>query len=254
MQTSPSVDEGLISPWMVVALRDAAEARRDWWVERERLIEEARIRTAPDAVSRLTGFFAFPDRATAEDRIATWGWELTNLAEIEIDSVSKISRHDSQWIDAMGTNPQAAQAKAYAQGAAFNDTPKWELLVSGRATILGSSLRMRALEIVRECWPRSLFFAEIGRLAAIAGENAGYISAQIYQVDATTVGVRWLMKEIPRTPEFARKIGELLARASESEVNLKAIGNVNGPPLQTPDLTPMEFSLPFEYAQRMLRG
>lgn len=165
-----------ISFWTIGTLRTAHAAPERFRDELN--IEKTRAEQFPEAVSRLSGFYAFPDRASAA-RAASWGpgFPASDLAEIAILEGSRVSKHDADWITAnLGRRTGSDWMRAYLKGDAMSDSPTWELLVDGRALVLGTRLRETAYETVRRNWPASLPLLELARVGVELNSDLGSIA------------------------------------------------------------------------------
>lgn len=246
IQSPNRVHTQLLSPWMVDFLDSVMKEDRRVRFHRERLIESVRQTISPESESRLTTFFAFPDKRTALDRVAAWGWSTENIVEVGIVEGSRFSLHDSLWIDEMGDSPTLEQAEAYVRGEAFGDFPRWELLIDGEALVYGTEVRMRALEKVESAWPQSLFFLENARLAAILGEDLGYIGALPQFTSAGNVIVRWVLAfEQVDDPQYIERLKNFMEATPAEEILHRALDPKLQPGvIRTPDMSPYQFEIP----------
>jgi hypothetical protein len=148
--------------------------------ERECTIDLVRQDSFPDAVSRLTGFYAFPDKDSAH---AAMSWNAPSfreelLAEVAIDPVSSVSRYDAEWITKHFRSPDPQWMTNYFEGEPTNE-PIWELLIDGRAIIYGTDIRERAYETVKATWPASLALLELARVGVELRSDLGLITAML---------------------------------------------------------------------------
>jgi hypothetical protein len=72
-------------------------------------------------------------------------------------------------------SPVRSWIPKYLQGEPCNESPLWELLVDGRAFILGTRVRQLAYETVKWTWPRSLGLLELSRIAVELNSDLGLI-------------------------------------------------------------------------------
>lgn len=231
------VTPGAMSMWALKAIHANLAESSSWWFEREISIELARAQSNPNAVSRLTGFFAFEDRNAALTAARRWGegFDENSIQEIEILPGSRISRYDSSWIDEMGRNPPGDLALNYARGDFQGQEALVELLVDGEALIIGTEIRERAYATVRNVWPNALASLEIARLGALIGSAIGYITA-VAVANESEVRVDFMMNFADATnPDFLERLQLLIDRTSESEINRRDLA-IGGDTFGTPDL------------------
>ncbi|WP_456795081.1 hypothetical protein [Curtobacterium sp. PvP017] len=171
--------EHSISIWARAATVAVLRENKKWFYLRERRLELARLLTCPTSVSRLMGLFAFPSRDFMNRAVAEWGFQDHFVSEVEIQPGTRLSWHDSQWLESANHDAEQglAAASAYAQGIPFDDNPFWEILVDGRAAVLDTDLRTRGRSVVQHHWPDSLPALEIARLAAEIGLPFGHIAS-----------------------------------------------------------------------------
>jgi hypothetical protein len=144
-----------------------------------------RQRHFPGLVSRLTGFYAFPERSSAlaaEERWPVPAFRRELLAEIAINPSSRVSRYDAEWITEHLGSPEIGWMHRYFRGCA-TARPIWELLVDGRALVMGAELRERAYATIKETWPASLALLELARLGVALGSDLGAITAMVFRRD-----------------------------------------------------------------------
>ncbi len=197
MVSAPRIHPEAMSLWMAGHLRSAVE---DGWggarYREEVALEEIRQARFPDAVSRLTGFYVFPDEETATKAAARWNVRHLRsefLAEVGLIPGSRTSRHDAEWIThRLGRSDDEEWMAAYLGGLPYGDDPIWELLVDGRAFVYGTELREAAYLTVKEEWPRSLAALELARLGVELGSDLGLITAMAIR-QGDTLAVRYVM-------------------------------------------------------------
>jgi hypothetical protein len=66
----------------------------------------------------------------------------------------------------------------YVTGKPASSTPLWELVVSGRAHVLGKPVREAAHAVVAHRWPKSLPVLEVARIALEINSDLGLIAAR----------------------------------------------------------------------------
>jgi hypothetical protein len=147
----------------------------------ELMLDQVRQSSHAAAVSRLKGFYLFPNEASARAAATRWdggAFHSEFLAEVAINPCSRISQYDAEWIT-QDLPASDAWMHAYFSGQA-TATPVWELVVEGRALILGTNLRERAYATVKNTWPQSLAVLELARLAVEVGSDLGAITAMLF--------------------------------------------------------------------------
>lgn len=201
--------ERSLSFWFTRYLAAEASAQRRRQVFRQELIlEELRAQQYPDAVSRLTGFYVFADEPSAQAANQRWGFLRPDfLVEVALRPGSRTSRHDAEWITHyLGDAGARDWMSAYLRGDQSGSDPIWELLVDGRALVLGTELREAAYETVKAKWPTSLPLLELSRVAADLDSDLGLISA-ISRVDGDHISVDYAVNFVDATnPAFLTRL------------------------------------------------
>ncbi len=181
--SSAIVHESALSLWMTGYLRELSQGpERKGRFEAEWAIEQIRQRENPGAVSRLRGFFAFPDELSAQraaERRLSRRFDRRFLAEVRIADDARLSRHDSEWITHNLDAPDVSWIRNYLAGTPHGKHPIWELLVEGKALVCGTALREQAYETVRRTWPDSMTLLEIARLGGELGSDLGLIAPML---------------------------------------------------------------------------
>lgn len=182
-------EPGFLSVWTAGTMRAENPAR----IDRELILEPARLAQFPDRISRLRGMYRFLDIESADHACASWAssanhFRAENLAELHLGEAGpKRDRLDSNWITHAPENEdgfltEVAWIPSYWAGEPYpNATPIWETLVEGRMIVLGTSLREQAYAAIKRCFPDSLTFLEIARQAAWVGSDLGNICAWLGQ-------------------------------------------------------------------------
>ena len=145
------------------------------WLHNEMIMETIRQAHFPSQISRLRGMYFFEDKETAIRASEEWHdgrFNLNNLAEVEFSPDSTITKVDHNWIyDNMRnaidpTNESDTEwIYKYWRGETTERSPLWELLVKGKAqSVVGTGLRNRAYEAIRNKQPRTLGLLEISRV------------------------------------------------------------------------------------------
>jgi hypothetical protein len=153
----------------------------------------------------LKGFYLFPDVASARAAAKRWdGSAFQNefLAEVAINPSSRVSQYDAEWITRNFAASDEAWMHAYFSGKATS-APVWELLVEGRALVLGTDLRKRAYETVKNTWPQSLAVLEMARLAVEVGSDLGVVTAMLFERERQLV-VDYVIRFDKDNPEFIK--------------------------------------------------
>ena len=211
--SAPQLRENALSFWAAGRLRD----RRS--LEQELEIERVRQRDFPAAVSRLLGFYIFPDEDSAH---AAQSWELSafcaeNLAAVSIDPRSRVSRYDAEWITENVANVGGVWISRYLNGEA-TDAPIWELVVDGRAVVLGAEVRERAYETVKREWPDTLGMLELARVAVEVRSDLGVITAALTQTNSGLL-VDYFVKFDANDPEFLRRLEDFGGPKNTHDLN-----------------------------------
>jgi len=193
----------------------------------------------PDTVSRLEGFYVFPDEASARVAAAHWGgpFNPNHLAEVGIVVGSRTSTHDAEWIsNKLGDDFDAAWMRAYLRGEPHGEPPIWETLVDGRALVFGTSLRQAAYEVVRAEWPQSLALLELSRVAPYLDSELGLITAFVVNDDRGK-RVRYYLNFVDsENPDFLKRLREYTGPKNTRDLNASS-------ELILPNLTHREFQL-----------
>jgi hypothetical protein len=196
MVSASQMHETALSFWTARYLAsvngNAARARR---YRAELALDAVRRHHHPTAVSRLTGFYVFPDEETALRAGQAWGrgFRTEHLAELALRPGARTSRHDSEWItQRLEGQGDLGWAEDYLAGNALGADPIWEILVDGRAFVLGTDLRKTAYDTVKKAWPRSLALLELARVGVELDSDLGLIGPLLLQ-DGDRVRVNYAM-------------------------------------------------------------
>lgn len=226
--------------WLMWALKDeASTGHRTARFEDELELEALRATDQPHAVSRLTGFYVFDDRLSAERATREWrgGFRLDGLEEVGILDGSRWSRHDAQWITNGIGSADRSWMLPYLRGEPSGPEPIWELLVDGRAVMYGADLRKAAYDVVRRAWPKTLALLELSRVAVELRSDLGLIAAMFHgSADRRRVDF-FLNFEDATNQEYLDRFAEYDGPKNTADV----------PPdfeLVLPDLRPYSFELP----------
>lgn len=184
-----SMSQGIIpmSSWMASLIK-----RNDVnWLHNEIIMENIRQLHFSSEISRLQGMYFFEDESTAIRASEEWHdgrFNLNNLVEVEFSPDSTITKVDHNWIyDNMRNTIDSANESntewihKYWRGETTGRSPLWELLVKGKAKVLGTELRSRAYETIRNRQPRTLGLLEISRVGWELGSHYGHIVAWLVE-------------------------------------------------------------------------
>lgn len=253
--------------WPLGLLREASrgDALSLARFEKEIAIEMVRRERYPEQVSRLHGLYAWENQETAVRCERKWRqqhFSHENLMEIGF-SFSQSSRVDTQWIDDFVLAPEALGRSdetwmdEYWRGQSRNRQPHWELLLEGRGLYWGTTLRMKALEKVRQQEPNSLFFLEAGRLAVLMGEHEVNSIAPFMLAGGhpDQFRVEFYLDHRPmETAAFQTRLGDFIRQQPKEEVNLAALGTLDDRPLRVPDLRDQGFTFSATVLSARARG
>ncbi len=247
--TPSKVHAGAVSIWYAGLLQHVGSAHWDI----EMALEGLRREKFPERNSRLTGLFCFQDIDSAKAAPMLWNsgaknhFNSDNLAEFNLGEAHGRDILDSNWITcAKGDGHEPAEwMTSYWLGRRYpRKVPVWETIVEGRATVLGTSLRSKAYDVVKAWWPDSLAILEFSRLAAWVGSDLGTIHA--FLIDSGnhfSLNYYMNLEELEK-PEFHSKISELIETGHP--VNWEDIRpwkdkNSYG---KIPDMKPFAFKIP----------
>lgn len=170
--------ERVLSIWHTrYLIKEAQSGQKIPNYKRELEIEDIRSRLFPLKVSRLFGLYFFQDLESARAAGQRWDGNFRDehLAEIEIIGKPVISKYDSEWISKHMRSKDSSWISSYFAEIPMGAAPLWELLVEGRAKILGTRIRKLAYETVKRKWPNSLGLLELSRVAALLDSDLGLI-------------------------------------------------------------------------------
>jgi hypothetical protein len=242
--TSAVVHESALSLWMTGYLRDLTQgAQRHRRLQIELAIDQLRQTEYLEAVSRLHGFFAFPDEVSAQRAAETWGtrrFDPKYLAEIEILENAKISRHDANWISHEFESSDPSWMHDYLVGKPHGKHPIWEMLVEGEAIVYGTDLRERAYETVRHIWPKALVLLEIARLGVELDSDLGIIVPMLQPTEQGLEVVYCINMEDARDDDFLRRLRQY--RDSGGPINWDDL-DIGSDHFSVPDLSQEFFRL-----------
>jgi len=235
--SASQLHSGAVSVWASGYLRTGAFGGPTARYEAELVLERLRSAEYPTAVSRLQGFFVFPDRQSATQAEGRWdsSFHPEFFAELGIRPGSRTSTHDANWIThCLGTDDSTEWMRAYLSGQPYGSEPTWETLVDGRAWIYGTELREAAYEIVKAEWPNSLALLELSRVAAWVDSNLGVHTAFALR-EGDEIAIKYIMNfEDIDNPDF-------VARVASPHVEKNSRDWHAGSELVLPDLRSREF-------------
>jgi hypothetical protein len=102
-----------------------------------------------------------------------------------------MSAHDSNWIDDFDSLPMDTARKYWA--GETTRQPHFESLLNGRFWILGTTVRKRAYETIKNIWPNALAALELSRLAVEFGSDLGASSPWLVR-ESDQVFVRHIIR------------------------------------------------------------
>jgi hypothetical protein len=200
-------------------------------------LDGVRLRGYPGAVSRLGGFYVFSDEESALRASRAWGggFRRENLAELGLRPDARTSRYDSEWIThKLDPEGDLGWADAYFAGHQLGDEPIWEIVVDGRALILGTDLRETAYETVKAAWPASLSLLELARVAVELDSDLGLITP-LQMDDRGRPRVRYAMNfKDAKDEAFLRRFGSFTGPKNMRDLRPDS-------DLVVPDLTRAQF-------------
>jgi hypothetical protein len=221
-----------LSYWPLGLLKDHRRTR----FQKELRLEEIRREFYPHQVSRMHGLYVWGDCASAIRGQKRWGiaagthFQPDYLMELSF-TYSALSRVDTTWIDKFllpDTIPfdesNVDWMHAYWKGVPYpGSDPLWEYIVEGRGVILGTALRNKAYEIVRQKAPLSLGQLELGRIAVELGSELYHIAPYIQRIGKTKFMVGYFADGRQENDDFMHILGRHIAKADKSAINSDAI-------------------------------
>ncbi len=187
----------------------------------ELAIEQERMSSCPDRVSRLTGLYFFEDADSACKAGQRWdgNFREEHLAEVELAGRPRISRYDSEWITYRMADADASWLPNYLAGRSPGPRPLWELLVEGRGYVLGTRVRERAYETLKRQWPKSLGLLELSRVAVELDSDLG-LSVPILWRDGDIARLRVCLNfEDAKNPEFLERFRTYSGPKNTADLN-----------------------------------
>ncbi len=224
--SSATVHESALSLWMTRYL-EAVHAGKP---RQERLckefeLEQIRRREHAQAVSRLHGFFAFPDEETALRAGAAWTgrhFKADFLAELGLDRNSKASFYDAEWISNGLDSADPSWAHDYFEGKAFGEDPTWEILIDGKAIVFGTALREAAYETVKRVWPDSLPLLELARVGVELNSDIGLITPMLRDDKDGTEVVYCINMQDAKNETFLNRLAEFDGPKNTADLNYES--------------------------------
>ena len=236
LASATEVHEYALSFWLARLLARSRSAARDYATEVA--VEVERQATFPSAVSRLRGFYLFPDKGAAMGALR-WGgpFRRENLVEVAILEGSRWSRHDSGW----WAETPGGWMRRYLSGAPAGPQPMWELVVEGRGRVIGTDARERARAVVERTWPRSLAMLELARIGCSLNSDLGVIVPMF--IGSESLSIRYVMNFLDaENPAFLERF-ERLMRENPELVDHAALRLADAHGLVVPDLQDREVHL-----------
>lgn len=181
--SSAAAHESALSLWITRYLEavHAGKPRRER-LRKEFDLEQVRRREHAKSVSRLHGFFAFPDEETALRAGAAWTgrhFKPDFLAELGLVPDARSSCYDAEWISNEFHSSDLSWTRNYFEGRAYGADPIWEILIDGKAIVFGAELREAAYETVKRLWPDSLPLLELARVGVELNSEIGLITPML---------------------------------------------------------------------------
>jgi hypothetical protein len=243
--TTPPSEPGFVSVWTASVMR-VKDPRR---IVIELVLESHRRKLFPDLPSRLTSLFCFSDLRSAERACGKAGhFRPDLLAELSLAATTRRQGQlDLNWIDYAYRTDGALETDFNWVGRYWSGEPSpigdpiWETLIQGRAIILGTELRERAYQAIKENFPESLMLLEIARQAAWVDSDLGSIQGFI-AVDEGDLMLRFAfdMRDA-NDPDFLQRLQDLRKSGHPTNwadmkphLERESFGRV-------PDLRPFEF-------------
>lgn len=218
-----------LSYWPLGLLRNRQRAR----LQNELRLEEIRRDIYPHQVSRLHGIYLWGDKASAERGQKRWGiaagshFHPDYLIEVGF-TYTAMSRVDTTWIDMYLLADSIPDDKSnegwihsYWKGEAYpNAEPLWEYIVEGRGLVYGTTLRMKAYEVVKAHAPLSLGQLELGRIAVELGSDLYHNAPFIRRLSRTGFRVDYFLDGHDQNDGFMTKLGEHISRIGQVDRTL----------------------------------
>jgi hypothetical protein len=244
-----NVDDPLVA-WLVyrgemVSASELHESALSFWSTRrltslqyylqELALDHVRQSSYPGSISRLKGFYLFPDEASAVAAAKRWDggtFRSEFLTEVAIEPGSRVSQYDAEWITHNFLGSQVGWMHSYFSGRATS-APVWELIVEGRAVVSGTALRQRAYATVKKAWPESLAVLELARLAVEVKSDLGAVTPMLFERGGQLV-VDYVIRFDNDNPEFVKGMENF-----RGPVNARDL--YAGEKLVIPDLTSRSF-------------
>lgn len=216
-------------------------------------LECIRQKFYPKAISRLSGFFCFESESIAKETAKFWGnmshFTPFCLSELSISNRVEFSKHDSNWITEYidKSNTSDEWMHLYWQGkiCPLEKSPRWELLVVARASVLNNELRNQAYENLKQKSKITVLpFLELSRLSAYIGFDLGHITPYIQHVSTNRFKVvDCVDMRDANNPVFLDELGKYindpLNKQSINEEDLKKLNYLEV--MTVPDTTERNF-------------
>ena len=236
---------GFVSRWFIGLIASGNEKK----LQNELAIEAVRRARFPYCVSRLRAVFVFDDVRSAQRAASDWGgpFSASNLAELSFAEVRSRNRVDANWISEHLRDHRVLSVEElgwidrYWSGVPYpGSEPLWECLVEGRVSILGTELRMRAFDRVKDEFPDSLTLVEVSRAAAWIGSDFGNVAGFLWDKGSVYELGYWMNNRDETNSEFRRQLLEPGVIANPQLLRPDAEGNFG----KLPDLRPYGFTRP----------
>ena len=172
----------------------------------EFIIENIRLSSFPDAISRLRGmyFFGSYDEAILRAYDANWPpyFKSDNLVEFELFSPENVTIVDSDWITYAPLNSDSRIKTdhlewivRYWKGEARSSNPAWEYIAKGTAIVLNEEVRRRCFSSLKKRFPECEITILMARLAGEAGSRGGLIAPFLKRKDDSIIQLQYLSND-----------------------------------------------------------
>ncbi|MBV6306169.1 hypothetical protein KVP10_14840 [Candidimonas humi] len=144
------------SLWFYSLMRRLSKDGLDRRFLNELLLEQARLQTHPDAVSRLRGVYFFESEEIANAAVARWGIPQNRRFISSVNfSANALTQVDSEWITWKLKSEDRDWMPRYWAGETYGERPLTEVLASGIGLIENMELRNEAVRWIYQNWPTS---------------------------------------------------------------------------------------------------
>jgi hypothetical protein len=229
-------------------------------LRREGILEGLRRTDYPSQLSLLKCVYAWPSLEMAARGCYGRGkFQEKNLVAIApIDKAYNRQEHDSNFITDFDSLPALATAKRYWSGERTN-TPLIECLLTGRFYILGTEVRKRAYDIIKNANPNALAMLELSRLAVEFDLDLGSVSPWIKRDEDNLIATYVLRYTETEGLEVFRRAITKLKSDSSYPINLRDLKPLTSleeneeldKQFSMPDLRPFEKTFRIDKASKL---